>query len=254
MAQLRGIPLTIFLGAGTPVPPGDYVPYVGQFDGTNDYLRRTSAVTGLANVKTFTFATWLKFNGSDGAIHRIMTISTTGFTSRLALTRNTSNVISVVGWSSAATEILNITGSTALTNSSGWVHVYICIDLSNTALRKIYVNGVAETLTVTTYTNAILDMAAVNHVNTIAGSGVSTPSLAAIALADLWFDDVYLDDTSKFLSAGNPVELGATGNLPTGSQPPFYFSSTGNSNSWATNNGAGGAFTTTGAITTETGP
>jgi len=71
-------------------------------------------------------------------------------------------------------------------------------------------------------------------------------------MADFWFDDVYVDlsveaNRRKFIAAdGKPVDLGADGSAPAGSQPLIFFS--GDAASWGTNKGRGGAFTQTGTL------
>jgi hypothetical protein len=72
--------------------------------------------------------------------------------------------------------------------------------------------------------------------------------------ADLWIAPGQFIDFSveanrrKFIDAdGKPVSLGADGSTPTGTAPAVFFS--GDSSSFATNKGTGGAFTLTGSLT-----
>jgi len=59
-------------------------------------------------------------------------------------------------------------------------------------------------------------------------------------------------DIYKFRNpaTGKPVDLGPNGSTPTGSAPSLFFS--GNATSFATNQGTGGAFTLTSALTNAT--
>lgn len=73
-------------------------------------------------------------------------------------------------------------------------------------------------------------------------------------MADVWIApgvslDLSVDaNRRKFISAaGKPVDLGANGELPTGSPPTIFFS--GDKDAFPVNKGTGGAFTLVGALT-----
>jgi hypothetical protein len=89
------------------------------------------------------------------------------------------------------------------------------------------------------------------------GSDSQTASVIG-DMADVWIapgvslldgsGDIPTSTLRKFISAdGKPVYLGANGQLPTGSPPAVFLS--GDSTSFATNQGTGGAFTLTGTLT-----
>lgn len=87
----------------------------------------------------------------------------------------------------------------------------------------------------------------------------NTPYTAAIAdIADLWFDQSYLDisevsNRRKFISAsGMPVFLGSNGQAPLGTVPLFYFS--GDKDTFLINKGTGPTVTQTGVLTNASSP
>jgi hypothetical protein len=237
----------------TPPPPDPYDAVTAVFDGTNDWMRLTSSgPTGLADGKTFTLSAWVKINGADGS-SQILTDFGVGGTVRLLIHRNTSNVIRLLGLNAAAAVILDVAGSTAVTSATGWFHLYVCIDLANTSNRKIYIDGVADTLTVTTYTNDSIDFVGTNYIYSIAADVDAVPVFKGnIALSELWFNDSYLDDVSKFATDNCPISLGSDGSTPTGSAPVFYLK--GEGNAFNVNSGTGGNFTVSGSLTTTTPP
>lgn len=76
-------------------------------------------------------------------------------------------------------------------------------------------------------------------------------------LFDLWFDDAFIDFSSaanraKFISGGKPVDLGATGQLPTGSSPIIFchIDDGESASNFRLNAGTGGDFTDSGSPST----
>lgn len=257
-AVLWALPPNVFFRrttAATPSPSG-YIPYVATFDGT-DYLRFIGPLAGSpSGSTTLTFSAWVKFNGGDGVLQSIFTIiASDTTTTKLRIQRTAANTIEVIGFNIGSTERLKIATTNTVTASSGWTHLMIVVNLAQTAQRKIYINGVASPLTVTTYTNSSVSLAATGYRNTIGANGQNVAgTLINGSLSDVWFAATYLDDLTKFRSNdGKPVNLGETGQLPTGSPPIIYFSGNGNGNTW-TNWAGGSAFTINGTLGTETAP
>ena len=63
------------MAAGNSLPTGD-TPEGVSFDGTNDYLSRSSDLTGNADGKTFTFSAWVYWNRYQGTVYSMNTAST----------------------------------------------------------------------------------------------------------------------------------------------------------------------------------
>lgn len=222
------------------------------FDGTSDYLSLAGSPAAWADGKAFTGSFWLKMeSGSDGTLYQIAASSS----NRFGIQRTAGNKLRLFGQSSGGTTAIDVETTTNITVASGWVHVFFCYDTATAAgtkLRKIYLNGVSDTLTETTFTNTTID--ASNTAWRIGSTSTNTNRLAA-ALAEFWLDDSYLDDPTKFAAGGHPISLGATGNTPTGSAPAMYYSLNGSGNSWAVDSsGNGNTLTVTGSLLTATPP
>ena len=226
------------------------------FDGTGDLLKKTTAITGIADGQAFTMSFWMKAD-VDGTLYRIFYITTSTTPSRFRVFRTVGNTIEMVGNNVATTTVLEATTAATVTAAMGWTHVYIAIDLSNTSNRHIYINGTEDaSVTWTTYNTAgVIDFDATLPQSTIGSDGAEDGKLAG-ALAELWFDDSYFNDPTKFRNAANhPISLGATGNTPTGAAPVLYLSLNGAGNSWATDSsGNANTFTVTGTLGTTTSP
>ena len=158
-----------------------------DFDGTNDYLSRSSDLVGNADGKTFTFSAWVWDNGDQASNDHIYTsyvgASTEGFAVFIS-----GGAIRVQAKDTAGTTVLNAECTVDLPKNT-LVNATISIDLANTSNRGIYVNDVAQTVTWTTYTNS-----AINFTNTIhyVGSFLGTPTLFG-RLAHLYLDYTYRD-------------------------------------------------------------
>lgn len=225
------------------------------FDGVNDFAQKSLSISGLADGQAFTLAFWVKAD-VDGTLYRIFTVSEGGTPTKLRVFRTVGNTIEIVGSNGAGTTVLEASTSSTITSAAGWVHVYIAIDLSSTSNRHIYFDGVEDaSVTWTTYNTAgIIEFDPPVPRITAGADGGGAGKLAG-ALSELWFNDIYFNDVTKFISGGAPISLGATGNLPTGTAPALYLSQNGSGDSWATDSsGNGNTLTVTGALGTTTPP
>lgn len=225
-----------------------------MFSGSQ-YLRASSASpTGLTDGRTGTIAFWMKAN-ADGVSYRVLAISN-GSSIRFAAAKGSTNVIAIQAWDGSGTLIMDIRSTNTVSAAQGWFHVMACWDLTNTSLRKIYINGASETVNAVTYTNTDIDyLSASPRITVGADSNDTALNNLNGGLAELWFNDSYNDAPSDYYSAGKAVALGATGQLPIGSDPVFYFSAAGTGAAWTTNSGTGGALTiNTGSLTTDASP
>lgn len=233
------------------VSAGSFTAQTAVFDGTNDSMSSASAPTGIADSKTFTFSDWVRFDGANATEQALFSIYEGG-SLRFEIYKWTDNKIYVYGKNQGNTVILDFNGGTAITAGSTWYHIYICADTATAANNKIYINGVAETVTITTRTDDTLDLAASGPY--LVGARTSGQARLFAAQAELWFEDSWLDAPNSFRSGGRPVSLGATGNTPTGSAPVYYFSLNGSGDSWAVSSAGNGNMTVTGTLTTTTPP
>jgi hypothetical protein len=233
---------------------GGFTANTAVFDGTSDYMEKITPMTGVTDAKTVTVSFWIKFDSGDGQQRYIYTMGS-GSSDKFRVIRTTGNKIGLTGIAPAGTTVLTATSGTSVTVASGWTHVYIAIDLANSANRHIYFNGSEDgSVTWTTYTDSLMDLDPGTDAFYV-GSDLGTGNKLSAALAELWFNDSYFNDTTKFISGGDPISLGANGQTPTGSAPALYLSLNGSGNSWATDSsGNGNNFTVGGTLGTTTPP
>lgn len=134
-----------------------------DFDGTNDYLSRSSDLVGNADGKTFTFSAWVwmvsesstktiynSFEGANGLIVHL-------------LTNDTTYSVTFQAYNSVGTRILLAhTGAIAFTGFT-FLHIVGSFDMANTSDRSVYINDVAQSITYTVYTNSTIDFTKSNH-------------------------------------------------------------------------------------------
>lgn len=230
--------------------PNQYNAPYSDFDGSADYLERAS-VTGMANTSTFTFACSF-----------ILDVTTNSYIAQCG-----GNEFAVRVQSGQLRLLCYATGSVLLVNATvditgGFVvgrnyTVTISIDTTNSSKRHVYVNGTAATVTWSTYTSGSIYFAQTWRI----GREATTPYFNG-RLGALWFNTSYIDlsvpaNLAKFVTGtgidAKPVDLGANGELPTGTSPLIYLPMYGNNA--GKNYGTGGDFTVnSGPYTGARGP
>lgn len=232
------------------VTPPVYAAQGVLFDGTNDFIRKATDLSGNADGKLWTASFWFK-RGATGGNQYIYT-GTNSAAVRTHIIFNGSNQIEIRGDSTAPATVLSI-HSSAITDTASWHHCAFSIDLANSSNRHLYIDGVSD-LTVTTYTNTNIEFTTTEH--TLGADGSDTSKLNA-NLADFWMNNTYLDlsvaaNRAKFrTSAGKPEYVGDSGALVTGTAPLIFCSkiSRNSAADFASNKGTGGGFTITGTLT-----
>lgn len=226
-----------------------YKPNAVYFDGAGDNLNHGSALSGVSDTKMITGSLWVK-DFTLGSFQNVLRIGQNGG-GDFALNFGVSNQVRFYASNSAGTIILDADTPNATVDGT-WQHILFSFDLSDPNKRHIYVNGVDSFDAASTYTDDFLDVTG-NRNHLIDGAAHNN------AFADVWVDTgTYIDlsveaNRRKFIDAsGNPVYLGASGELPTGTSPDIFFS--GDTASWHTNKGTGGGFTENGALTDAIGP
>lgn len=241
----------LLMSYGTPLIICD----AADFDGSNDYMNKTSELTGMADGQKGVVSFWYRVDGGDGSTRAIF--------ARLAgyyfyIWHDAGNKINVQARNSAGTIILGINTTTAYLASSTWLHFLISWDLSITTAH-LYVNDSSD-LTSSTLTNDTINYTGGTSEWWFAvNSGGFPATLINGCFAEMYFaPNQYLDfsiesNRRKFISAsGKPMFLGTNGLLPTGTSPLIYFhldngEATAN---FATNRGTGGDFSITGTLST----
>jgi hypothetical protein len=230
-----------------------------NFDGTNDFLELAAGLTGGDDNRRFLFAGWIRDLAGTG-VRRILSFIASGST-RVWFRLETTGVFTIQGRNNAGTQVLgNVQGPTI--SDTDWHHFAISVDLQNTLNRSFYWDGTEFAATWNTYTNDVMDFTpAVAPVVAIGRFTSGTPEFWNGDMADLYFDipAAYFDlDTpanlAKLVDASGPywVDLGSDGSNVSGSAPLLFLS--GTTSTWHTNDGTGGGFTLTGALTNGSVP
>lgn len=218
------------------------------FDGTDDYFTRDGGLTGAVDSKLMTFSAWVYVEAGLGGrlIASSDSLAGGGSLTRAVLSGG-DNRFSLNGHNAAGTDILNLNSSPLA--AGRWHHCMASVDLTDTAKRHVYIDGVSDLAVINTYINDTIDF---TKADWGVGALPSGASLLNGMLAELWFaPGVYIDlslaaNRLKFLDQwGRPARLGATGNLPTGSSPLVYLA--GQVSAWTVNKGTGGNFTAHGS-------
>lgn len=220
-----------------------------HFGGTNEYLTRGAQLTGVTDTKLGTISFWLDPDSDD--VHgEIVSNRIPDANSRFNAHRGTNNKIQFFGRrASDNSNVLSIETVATILAANGWVHVIASWDLGASA-EHIYLNDVSS-ISVATSVDDTINYDAANNEWTI-GSVTDTTLKLSADIADLWFDNTFLDisveaNRRKFISPNlKPVNLGEEGQLPTGASPLIFLS--GPTVAWHTNKGTGGGFTENGTL------
>lgn len=225
-----------------------FVPFTAAFDGA-DYITDNSVLVGFGDAKTVTWSGWVKFTSGNGTNQNIYWNNAT----RFQVMRTNDNTLRITGANVGGTTILDISTTSTLTTTNGWVHVLAAFDMNDPAKRHIYFNGSEQATNVLVYTNAAIDLTS----GTVAriGAGAAAGNKFTGEMCEFWLANRYLTDNTKFEVGNKPISLGSTGELPDGSAPAIYLSLSGDANSWANDSsGNGNNFTVTGTLGTGTPP
>lgn len=209
-----------------------------------DYLLRNDTLNGAVDSKKFMAALFVDFKGNNATLQRfIIGSGNLG----LQFTKDTANRISVTLLNPAAASILIMTSAAQLTDASGWKSILVSVDLTAGVERaQLLIDGVMSINgTPTMVVDGIADF---TQLQWTLGGGTTggSPLNADVADFAVWFGES-LDLSQgailrKFIdTGGRPVDLGATGNIPTGNAPIVWLH--GATSTWHTNDGTGGGFT-----------
>ena len=247
-------------GSWVSTGPNIYEPIGMYFNGgtASSYLSIAGTLAGAAAGKMATGSFWFKRTGDYATQQTLFMINSGANNPRFNILLTNANVLRITAASSSSTTRVNVTGSTVFTDSN-WHHVAFSFNDSAAQVAgsnpAIYVDDVAETLTVTTFSNGNIDFAPAGGPITVGVDNNFTVPFAGY-LADFWLNLSYVDlsvtaNRRYFINASKlPVDLGLTGSRgPTGSAPLVYLY--GAAAAWNTNKGTGGGFTlTNGPLTT----
>lgn len=228
-----------------------------DIDGDLEYTTRGAGLSGAADSKLVTMNFWANFASISllgYILDGVTSIGGGGFRWEMRMT--TSGTIRTVAKNSADSDVLDFEFS--IPAADKWTHIIFSIDLTSTSKRWVYVDGVAPSVTWTTYVNDNIDFTLADwgfsqRPDNLSGRGIEW------RYADFWFaPGQYVDlsvaaNRDKFRTesqittgfSGRPADLGSGGATPTGTQPLVFFRSA--AASVGTNSGTGGNFTATGS-------
>jgi hypothetical protein len=222
-------------------PVAAYVAQGVRFDGTNDWLSRASPLSGVVDGQLGILSFWFKMMGGDGSVQ--IFLEDGSISGALQFFRNGSNQLNVtVG------AIGQVTSTSTFVAGMGWKHALAAWNAASLSMR-LYIQDVSEhSIT------AAGGTADYTHTDFFIGARSGGSLILNAEVAEFYFNTAEFLDISvaanrrKFISAGGaPVNLGADGSTPTGNAPAIYLS--GPVATWHTNDGSGGGFTVTGALT-----
>lgn len=233
----------------------DLIVDAADFDGTNDYLTRGAALTGVADGKSGILSYW--FNPEGGGITAVIfsNRNSAGTGSKILVLQNSDNTVTI-SCTRPADALTVLSGTTGAFNLNAWNHLLIAWDLAATTA-QMYLNGVSTgSFSITTndtigYATSIANWSVGGNVT---GGAKSNGGLAEFYFAANQYIDISVStNREKFRSSGGkPVNLGVTGSTPTGSAPSVYLhlDDAETANNFAINRGTGGNFTVSGALST----
>ena len=211
------------------------------FDGTNDFMSRGSDLTSNADSKVLTFSCF--FSAAAGG-NQVLFDNLTDRCYGEILASGKMNFRGRDGASNVAWDIYSTT-----TVDDGNVHnVMFSVDAA-TGAYHLYIDGVNRADTGASSTaNFTVDYTTGNF--WVGVYGGSAEKLNGDLGQFYWNNAAYVDLSSptnraKFYNSG-PVDMGATGALPTGASPRIFLNNV--YTSFQTNGGTGGNFTVTGTL------
>ncbi len=238
--------------------PNQYNAPYSTFDGSADYLNRTTALTGIADGKQITISgNFKKSNTSTGVPFEIADSTT----NRFIISVTSTPELIIQGFNSSGTRILFAGVGSAYISINRTYTFTLSVDMADTSKRHLFLNGESVPVSWYTYTNDVLDISPSTPVTTV-GAKANGFSFWNGNIGALWFNTSYIDlsvaaNLAKFVTGtgidAKPVDLGATGELPTGTSPIIYLPMYGNNA--GKNYGTGGDFTVnSGPYTGARGP
>ncbi len=221
-----------------------------DFDGENDYLSRSSELTGNADGKTFTFSSWI-YKTAAGDYLLQSGGSTPGQRS-LDILFSGNSTLWIDARNSSGVNFMSASVATGIQQNT-WYHVLVSMDMANTSNRHIYVNDVDVTPSATWYAWAN------DRVNF---AGASKHYVGTYEGSERWegrLSNFYLDYTYRDLSQEANRRLFITANgKPAANQEslsPIIYLPLKDAATAGQNLGTGGDFTVNGALSTsERGP
>lgn len=230
-----------------------------RFDGTNDYMVRSSDLAGNVDGRLGIFSVWLRLDAAPvGGKYVIFD----GEQEHFSVYLESDGRFTVFGSDPVASNRLAITSSNVYSTGTTWIHLLASWNLTIAGSGRLYISDVSDYIEVH-YTNLDIDYTQtkwnVGVLNALSGANIFNGGMAELYFATGQYLDFSLAaNRRKFITAtGKPVNLGVDGSRPTGVVPIVYLrvADGAAASTFANNLGSGGNFTITGALdTTSTSP
>jgi hypothetical protein len=223
---------------GTTPVSGAVDPEAVSFDGSNDYLSRSSDLTGNADGKTFTFSFWF-WRGVDGSTDKLYVAGPGLIDFSIAA----SNVFGFAAYNASSSVVINV--NMAAPPIKTWNHVLLSCDVTNTSNRYLYINDVLQSPTWATYTNSEINWTHTSHSIASNSGGSNLEGRLANFFLDHTYRDLSIESNRRlFIDAdGKPASGQASLN------PILYLPMTDAATA-GSNSGTGGDFTVNGVLDT----
>ena len=216
------------------------------FDGGTDYFEKTMPHTGtVANAKYLTISFWFYPIGDNSS--DIFALTPSGDADSEIYYNGT---VEILFKNTSGATTLQYTSAGSVTVNA-WNHFMMSVDLTNSSNRWVYLNNASDAGTWTTYANANMDLSPADGAIYF-GQTADTSQRLSARMAEVYIAfGQYLADSAAnrrklITDAGQPVNLGDTCNLPTGTQATFCFR--GDATHFPTNVGDGGSFSQSGDL------
>ena len=211
-----------------------------EFDGVNDFLSRSSDLTGNADGKTFTLSCWVYRTGevTNRAIYPIQ------FGGYFLLEFGTGGQMELAGANTSGSTILSATLGANTIPLKIWTNVIISVDLANTSNRHVYINDVAYSPTWLTYSNQDIDFTRpASYINSNSVGSFGSARHAHIYL-DYTYRDLSVTSNRRYFIDANG---GSTSPSTLSALNPIIYLPMTNGYSIGQNLGTGGDYTVNGS-------
>lgn len=217
----------IGFGAG-----GGFFANAVDYDGTNDWLSRSTALTGSTTTGVGLISVHIRRDSIAGNQQHVFDI--TGSNQRLffGFTQTSTDDTFFFHAENTLSNVYRVKGSTEITDDGEYHHILIQWDHNQSTgsrVLRMYVDGVLQTNTIVTNTGSAFTINwATMDTMYVSRSIVGTTNNLNGAMSELYIAPAQtLDITNsanreKFTSGGRPAFLGENGSLPTGTAPLIY--------------------------------
>ena len=196
-----------------------FTPVFTYFDGTGDYCATTEAISDTDG--PLGTVSMLYTPQEDGAASGVRALFRSNDGLDFRLDHNAGDLIFFRLQNAAGTNILRFTSTSTYTVADGPLHILISWNQDASPTHTFKVNGVDAGHTVLNNIQGDADYSS-NGVIGILGTAVGG-SLNDCCLSELYINTVAeITDATLFANGNQGINLGAQGELPSGSQPKWY--------------------------------